>query len=161
MVIMFEEAKKSYKIHEIAPDPAYGSVLVSKFINHIMRGGDKATARKVIYSCFDEIKKETKGDPLDVFENALQNVSPAMEVRSKRVGGATYQVPMKVSKKRSTSLAMRWITEAARSKKGKPAYQNLKEEIINALNNEGEAVKKKDNVHRMAKANKAFAYLAK
>ncbi len=158
---MFEETKKSYKTHDIAPDPVYNSILIGKFINHVMKKGEKMTARKVVYNCFDEIKKETKSDPIDVFETAITNVSPSMEVRSKRVGGATYQVPMKVDKKRSTSLAIRWILDAARSKKGKPMHNKLKEEILSASNNEGEAVKKKDNMHRMAKANKAFAYLAK
>jgi len=156
-----EKAKKSYKTHEIDPDPVYESVVVSKFINHVMRKGKKATARKVVYSAFERIKEKTKANPVDVFESALLNVSPNMEVRSKRVGGATYQVPMKVNKKRSTSLAMRWIMDSVRSKKGRPAHEKLAEEIINASNKEGEAVKKKDNVHRMAKANKAFAYLAK
>ncbi len=159
---MFEEkGKKTYKTHEIVPDPVYDSVVVSKFINHVMRKGEKTTARKVVYSAFDIVKEKTKGNPVDVFETALVNVSPSTEVRSKRVGGATYQVPMKVSKKRSMSLAMRWIMDSVRSKKGKPAHEKLAEEILNASNKEGEAIKKKDNVHRMAKANKAFAYLAK
>lgn len=159
---MFEEkGKKTYKIQEITPDPLYNSVVISKFINHVMRKGKKTTARKVVYSAFEIVKEKTKANPVDIFETAILNVSPSMEVRSKRVGGATYQVPMKVSKKRSMSLAMRWIMDSARSKKGKPIHQKLAEEILGASNKEGEAIKKKDNMHRMAKANKAFAYLAK
>ncbi len=158
---MLEEAKKSYKVHEIKPDPLYGSALVSKFINHIMRCGKKSVARKMVYDSFEKIKEKTKREPLDVFESAISNVSPTQEVRSKRVGGATYQVPMKVNKKRSTSLAMRWIAEAARGKKGKKMNERLFEEILSASNNEGDAIRKKENMHKMAKANKAFAYLAK
>ena len=158
---MLEEGKKSYKIHQIAPDSFYGSVLVSKFINHIMRRGEKSVARNIVYDSFKGIKEKSKKDPLEVFENAISNVSPDQEVRSKRVGGATYQVPMKVNRKRSTSLAMRWIAESARKKKGKKMSEKLLEEILSASNNEGEAIKKKETMHKMAKANKAFAYLAK
>ncbi len=158
---MTEEPKKKYKLQEVLPDPLYESVVVGKFINHVMKKGKKTVARKIVYSAFEDIKKQTKRDPLEVFETALNNVTPSMEVRSKRVGGATYQVPMKVNKKRAISLTMRWINDCARSKKGRPMYQRLSEEILNASNNEGDAIKKKDNMHRMAKANKAFAYLAK
>ncbi len=159
---MFEETgKKSYKLQPIIPDPVYNSVMVSKFINHIMRNGKKDVAKKVVYGAFNTIKEKTKKEPLEVFELAVENVCPNMEVRSKRVGGATYQVPMKVNRKRSLSLSMRWITGAAKSKKGKGMSEKLSEELINASNNEGEAVKKKENMHKMAKANKAFAYLAK
>lgn len=159
---MFEETgKKNYKLQPIIPDPVYNSVMVSKFINHIMRNGKKDVAKKVVYGAFSTIKEKTKKEPLEVFELAVENVCPNMEVRSKRVGGATYQVPMKVNRKRSLSLAMRWITGTAKSKKGKGMSEKLSEELINASNNEGEAVKKKENMHKMAKANKAFAYLAK
>ena len=159
---MFEETrKKSYKLQTIHPDPLYNSVVLSKFINHIMRKGKKDTARKVVYQALENVKTKTKAEPLDIFEKAIENVSPNMEVRSKRVGGATYQVPMKVNKKRSTSLAMRWIVGVAKKKKGKPMNIKLSEEIISASNEEGEAVKKKETMHKMAKANKAFAYLAK
>jgi small subunit ribosomal protein S7 len=159
---MFEETgKKSYKLQPIIPDSVYNSVMVSKFINHVMRNGKKDTAKRVVYDSFNIIKEKTKKEPLEVFELAIENVCPNMEVRSKRVGGATYQVPMKVSRKRSLSLAMRWITGTAKSKKGKAMREKLSEELINASNSEGEAVKKKENMHKMAKANKAFAYLAK
>jgi len=159
---MFEtEKKKSYKEHTINPDPHYGSVLVSKFINHVMREGKKSVAERIVYEAFSDIKKKTKKEPVEVFEVALDNVAPEMEVRSKRVGGATYQVPMKVNQKRSTSLAMRWIVNAAKNKKGKKMSERLFDELMSASQNEGEAVKKKETMHKMAKANKAFAYLAK
>jgi small subunit ribosomal protein S7 len=159
---MFEETgKKSYKLQPIIPDSVYNSVMVSKFINHVMRDGKKDIAKKVVYDSFNIIKEKTKKEPLEVFELAIENVCPNMEVRSKRVGGATYQVPMKVSRKRSLSLAMRWITGTAKSKKGKAMREKLSEELISASNSEGEAVKKKENMHKMAKANKAFSYLAK
>ncbi len=159
---MFEEqGKKSYKLQTIHPDPLYNSVVVSKFINHVMRKGKKDTARKVVYTAFEKIKEKEKREPLEVFESAIDNVSPSMEVRSKRVGGATYQVPMKVNKKRSVSLSMRWIVGAAKKKKGKPVNEKLADELISASKNEGEAVKKMETMHKMAKANKAFAYLAK
>ncbi len=160
---MFQEEvkKKNYKLQTINPDSVYNSVLVAKFINHIMERGKKDVARKIVYNAFDMIKEKTKEEPLSVFETAILNVSPTMEVRSKRVGGATYQVPMKVNKKRSTSLAMRWIVNTTKSKKGKPMYVKLCDEIISAKNNEGDAIKKKETVHKMAKANKAFSYLAK
>ncbi len=159
---MFEETgKKSYKLQPIIPDPAYNSVLVSKFVNHIMLEGKKDIARKIVYTAFNNIKAKTKKEPLEVFELAIENVCPTMEVRSKRVGGATYQVPMKVNRKRSLSLAMRWIAGTAKSKKGKAMSEKLSEELISASKNEGEAIKKKENMHKMAKANKAFAYLAK
>ncbi len=158
---MLEEGKKSYKTHQVISDPLYGSVLVSKFINHVMRRGEKSIARNLVYESFEKIKEKAKKEPLEVFENAISNVSPDQEVRSKRVGGATYQVPMKVNKKRSTSLAMRWIVDSARKKKGKKMSERLLEELLSASNNEGEAIKKKETMHKMAKANKAFAYLAK
>lgn len=159
---MFEEkGKKSYKIHPIEPDTQYGSVMIAKFINHVMSKGKKDVARKVVYKALERIKEGEKKDPVEIFDNAIYNVSPTMEVRSKRVGGATYQVPMKVNKKRSVSLAMRWIIETAKSKKGKPMDRKLFEELVSASKNEGEAIKKKENMHKMAKANRAFAYLAK
>jgi small subunit ribosomal protein S7 len=160
--MMFEETgKKSYKLQPIHPDPVHNSVVVSKFINHVMRQGKKDTAKKIVYGAFENIKEKTKRNPLEIFDLAIENVAPDMEVRSKRVGGATYQVPMKVSRKRSLSLAMRWIVGTAKSKKGKAMNVKLADELISASNSEGEAVKKKENMHKMAKANKAFAYLAK
>lgn len=153
--------KKKYKSHAISPDSQYGSVLLSKFVNHVMRDGEKSVAQRVVYDALDKIKAKTKKDPIEVFENALENVIPSQEVRSKRVGGATYQVPMKVERKRGISLAMRWIVNSARSKKGKPMSEKLFEEIMDASENKGEAIRKKENMHKMAKANKAFAFLAR
>ncbi len=159
---MFEEqGKKSYKLQTIHPDPLYNSVVVSKFINHVMRKGKKDTAKKIVYGAFEKIKEREKREPLEVFQSAVDNVSPTMEVRSKRVGGATYQVPMKVNRKRSMSLSMRWIVGAAKTKKGKPINEKLADELVSASKNEGDAVRKKETMHKMAKANKAFAYLAK
>ncbi len=159
-MLLEEKGKKKYKLQEIEPDPVYDSVVLSKFINHIMVKGKKDTARKVVYNALEKIK-EKKKDPMNIFEKAIDNVSPEMEVRPKRVGGATYQVPMKVGKKRALSLAMRWIIASCKAKKGKPMHEKLFDELINASNNEGEAMKKRENMHKMAKANKAFAYLAR
>ncbi len=144
---------------EIAPDVNYNSVAVSKFINYIMKGGKKSVARKVVYDAF-EIIADKKKDPLETFEAAMENVSPSMEVRSKRVGGATYQVPIPVGKERRFSLASRWIINSAKSKKGRPMREKLAEELLNAASNTGVAVKKKEEVHRMADSNKAFAHFA-
>ena len=145
--------------HEIAPDPLYSSILVSKFINHVMKNGKKSTARRAVYGSF-RIIEEKKKNPIEVFEEALENVSPTMEVKSKRVGGATYQVPIPVSKERKTSLAIKWILNATQSKKKSPIEVRLAEELLNAANNTGTAIKKRDDVHRMAEANRAFAHFA-
>ncbi len=145
---------------EIVPDPVYSNITVSKFINQIMRKGKKTIARKIVYRAFDIIKEKTKKDPLEVFEKALQNASPLLEVKPKRVGGATYQVPREVKGDRRMTLAMRWIITAARSKKGRPMREKLAEELILASNNEGSAIKKKEDTHRMAEANRAFAHFA-
>ncbi len=158
---MFDGKGKKYKTHPIEPDPKFENVLVAKFVNHIMKDGKKSIARRILYSCFDIIEKETKNDPIEVFEQALNNVMPGKEIRSKRVGGATYQVPYDVDKKRGTSLAMRWILEAARSKSGSAMKERLAKEIVAASQNEGEAIKKKENMEKMAEANRAFAFLAK
>ncbi len=152
---------KKYKAQEVTPDPIYNNVLVSKFINHVMRKGKKFLARKIVYGAFDIIKEQTKKDPLEVFEKALENSSPSVEVRPQRVGGATYQVPRPVAGKRKQSLAMRWIIAAAKKKKGKAMKDKLAEELILASKNEGEAVKKKITTHKMAEANRAFAYLVR
>jgi small subunit ribosomal protein S7 len=144
---------------EISPDFLYESVLISKFINHIMKDGKKSVARKAVYGALDIIAKKKK-NPAEVFEIAIENVSPITEVKSKRVGGATYQVPVVVGKDRRISLAMRWIINASRSRKGRPIEEKLAEEILNAASNTGSAVKKKEDVHRMAEANKAFAHFA-
>lgn len=146
---------------EIKPDAVYNSVKLSKFANYIMQEGKKNTARKIVNGCMDEIKEKAKVEnPMEIFETALKNATPQMEVRSRRVGGANYQVPREVRPERKQALSMKWIIEAARSKKGKPMHEKLAEEIIAASKNEGEAVKKRENVHKMAESNKAFAHFA-
>lgn len=143
------------------PDYLYESEKVTKFVNYVMEAGKKQTARKVVYSALDMIKEKTKNDnPLEVLETALKNTGPTMEVRSRRVGGANYQVPREVRPERRLFLSMKWIIEAARNKKGKPMHEKLAEEIIAAANNEGDAVRKRENTHKMAEANKAFAHFA-
>lgn len=142
------------------PDVVFGSVRVEKFINSIMWDGKKETARKIVYGAFDIIKEKMNEEPVEVFERALKNAGPLTEVRSRRVGGANYQVPREVRPERRQALAIRWIIEAARSKKGAPMMQSLATEIMAAANNEGSAVTKRDNTHKMAEANKAFAHFA-
>ncbi len=147
--------------HPIHPDSIYNSAKVTKFINYVMERGKKNTARQVVYDCLESIKEKAKVEnPIEVFETALRNTSPQMEVRSRRVGGANYQVPREVRPERKQSLSMKWIIEAARSKKGQPIHLKLADEIIAAAKNEGEAVKKRENTHKMAEANKAFAHFA-
>jgi len=150
-----------FKIRELLPDPSYDSLIVSKFVNNIMNGGKKSTAQKIVYNAFNIIKEQTKQEPMDIFERALEEAAPKVEVRPQRVGGATYQVPREVKDKRALSLAMRWLISSAQKKKGKDMASRLAEEIIQASKSDGEAVKKKINVHKMAEANKAFAYLAR
>ena len=145
---------------DIYPDPIYNSVLVSKFINQIMERGKKSVSRKIVYDALSIIKEKTKKDPLEVFEQALENAAPLLEVKPKRVGGATYQVPREVKGERRVALAMRWIIAASRGKKGKPMKEKLAEELMLTLNNEGSAIKKKEDMHRMAEANRAFAHFA-
>lgn len=145
----------------IQPDRVYDSVVVERFINHIMLDGKKSTARKVVYDAMDTIKEITKvKDPVEVFNGAIKNAGPIMEVKSKRIGGANYQVPIQVKESRKLALAMRWIIEAARSKKGSSMSKKLADELIAANNKEGEVIKKRENVHKMAEANKAFAHFA-
>lgn len=145
----------------VTPDVLYASLKVEKFINHVMLHGKKETARKVVYEAFEILKKNEKVEnPLEIFDAALKNAAPAMEVRSRRVGGANYQVPREVRPERRLFLAMKWIKDAANSKKGKPLAARLADEISLAAKGEGEAVKKKDNMHKMAEANKAFAHFA-
>ncbi len=147
--------------NEVNPDMVYNSIKVEKFINYVMIGGKKNTARKVVYGAFDRIKEKTGNkNPLEAFDGALKNAGPSMEVRSRRVGGANYQVPREVRPERRLALAMRWILSSAKSKKGSPMYKRLADELIAASNSEGEAVKKKENTHKMAEANKAFAHFA-
>jgi len=145
---------------KIVPDLKYSSPEVSKLINYIMERGKKSIATKIVYNAFDEIKSETKLEPVEVFQQALRNTSPSVEVRSKRVGGANYQVPREVRLERRLTLALRWIIEAAKSKKGSPMHKRLATELIAASKSEGEAFKKKENTHRMADANKAFAHFS-
>lgn len=149
---------KKIKKHLIEPDFTYNNVNVSKFINYIMRRGKKTIARKIVYNTFDIVKEKTKKDPLEIFELALKNASPLLEVKSKRIGGATYQVPREVKGNRKLALAMRWIIQGAKSKKGKAMKEKLSVELLDAANNTGWAVRKKTNTHRMAEANRAFAH---
>lgn len=146
---------------QLKPDPRYGSVLASKFINCLMWDGKKSVARSVFYDALDIVhKKIADKSPIEVFHTALENVKPHIEVRSKRVGGAAYQVPMQVNRKRQQSLAIRWVLLAVREKKGRPTSDKLAEELVAAYNREGAAMTRRDNVHRMADANKAFAHFA-
>jgi small subunit ribosomal protein S7 len=146
---------------QLKPDPKYNSKLVSKFINCLMWDGKKSTAQKVFYDAMGIINEKVKdAGALEVFEKAINNVKPLIEVRSKRVGGASYQVPMQVNSKRQQSLAFRWILLSARSKKGKPMSQRLASELIDAYNETGGAMTTRENIHRMAEANKAFAHFA-
>ena len=152
--------RRAYKKHKIAPDRVYNDVMVSQFINKVMERGKKTTAQKIVYSAFNIIKEKTKKEPLEVFKLAIENASPLLEVKPKRIGGATYQVPMEVRGERRLALAIRWILEGARGKKGKPMSEKLSEELIDVSNNQGNAIKKKNDTHRMAEANKAFAHFA-
>jgi len=152
---------KKFKQKEITPDSVYDSIMVSKFINQVMRKGKKTIARRIVYKAFEIIKKETGKEPLEVFEKALENAAPLVEVKARRIGGATYQVPKEVKGKRRLSLAMRWIVSAAKAKKGKSMEKKLAQEIAQAFKNEGEAIRKKVNLHKMAEANRAFARFAK
>ena len=152
--------KKKYK-REHAPDVQYNSRAVGRFINYLMKNGKKSIAEKVMYQALDLIVKKTKQEnPLMVFEKAIENASPLMEVMSRRIGGANYQVPQEVRQDRRFILASRWIIKAARSKKGKPMAEKLAEELVMASKNEGAAIKKKQDTHRMAEANRAFAHFA-
>ena len=154
---------RSYKSTEryLIGDPRHGNRLVSKFINSVMHGGKKSTAQRVVYTAFDTIRDRMKDkDAVDVFTQAINNVRPLIQVRSKRVGGATYQVPMEVSRRRAQMLAIRWVLQAARGKKGRPVARALADELIAAYNGEGGAMTTRENVHKMAEANKAFAHFA-
>ncbi|WP_432799885.1 30S ribosomal protein S7 [Poriferisphaera sp. WC338] len=147
---------------QLKPDPKFKDKVLSRFINCIMQDGKKSVAQRVVYDAFDEIEKRTKGKPeaIEIFHMALDNVRPSVEVRSKRVGGTNYQVPMQVNKKRQQSLAFRWIITAARADRGKPMAQRLARELLDASKGEGKAMNTRDQTHRMAEANKAFAHFA-
>ena len=152
--------RRAAEKREILPDAKFGDAVVAKFINSLMYEGKRSVAETIVYSAFDEIKRRANSDPLKVFHEALDNVKPAIEVRSRRVGGATYQVPVPVPQKRQISLAYRWLLGAARAKKGRPMHLKLADELYAAFKGEGEAMKKREDVHKMAEANKAFAHLA-
>lgn len=158
-----EEKKFKFKPTErfLRPDVRYGNLVVSKFINQLMWGGKKSTAERIFYGAMGLIAKRVKdADPLDVFQTAVSNVKPLVEVRSKRVGGATYQVPMEVSRKRQLALAIRQLVAVARSRRGKPMHQRLADEFLAAYRKEGAAIQWRENVHKMAEANKLFAHFA-
>ena len=153
--------RRAYKKHEITPDRVYNDIEVAKFINKVMQSGKKSVAQKIVYSAFDLIKGQTKKEPLEVFKTAIENAAPILEVKPKRIGGATYQVPMEVRGERKFMLASRWILEGARGKKGKAMAEKLAQELIDCADNQGLAIKKKQDTHRMAEANKAFAHFAR
>ena len=145
--------------HKFAPDARYGSELVSHLVNIIMSRGKKSTAQRTVYGALDEIKEQTEGkDPIEVYQQALENIKPKVEVKSRRVGGATYQVPIEVPAARQTSLALRWIVDYSRGRKGSSMQRALASEILDAYKHQGNAIKKRDETHKMAAANKAFAH---
>ena len=150
--------KRKAPVRKIYPDPKYRSVVVSKFINSIMYDGKRSTAEKILYEALDKIKEKGKEDPIKVFNNAINNVKPNLEVRSRRVGGATYQVPVEVKAKRSQALALRWLVDASRKRKDKKMSDKIFNEIYDAYQNRGSAIKKKEDTHKMAESNKAFAH---
>ena len=143
---------------DINPDPKFGDVVLSKFMNNLMLQGKKSVAESIVYGAFDRIQDRTKQDPLGVFHQALDNVSPAIEVRSRRVGGATYQVPVEVRTERRQALAIRWLITAARGRNERTMVERLSGELLDASNNRGNAVKKREDTHRMAEANRAFSH---
>jgi small subunit ribosomal protein S7 len=151
---------KKFEKKIVEPDMKYDSFIVAKFANQLMWNGKRKTALRIVYNALDVIKEQTKQDPLDVFLKAIENVSPLLEVKPRRVGGATYQVPVEVKGDRKLSLGMKWIIKTSRSKKGKAMSQKLAEELIEASENRGNSVKKKEDTHRMAEANRAFAHFA-
>src|SRR5690348_11086804 len=154
-------AKRTASAETLKPDPRHNSKLAAKFVNCLMWEGKKATAQRIFYGALDQIKKRMpETEPLDVFTQAVEHVKPTVEVRSKRVGGATYQVPMQVNKSRQQSLAIRWIIGAARSKSGRPMFLRLADELTAAFRREGEAMTKRENTIKMAESNKAFAHFA-
>lgn len=143
---------------EVKPDVRYNSMTVSHLVNRIMKNGKRSTAIRMIYNAMDIVKEQTKREPMDVLEQALKNVGPIMEVRPRRVGGATYQVPMEVPSSRRLTLAMRWVIDSARSRSGKSFAEKLSSEIIDAANNQGASVRKREETHKMAEANRAFSH---
>ena len=152
---------KKISKRQIKSDPKYNSITVAEFVNKLMTRGKKETAQLLIYRTFEVIREKTKKDPIEVFEQAIKNTAPLLEVRSRRIGGATYQVPLEVRPDRRTTLAMRWIINSARAKTGQPFDKLLANEIINAYNGIGDAIKKREDTHKMAEANRAFAHFAR
>jgi small subunit ribosomal protein S7 len=150
--------KRKAPIRKIYPDPRYGSIVISKFVNSIMYDGKKSKAEKILYEALEKIKDKNKQDPLKVFNSAINNVKPNLEVRSRRVGGATYQVPVEVKVNRGQALALRWLMEATRKRKNKSMSEKLYSEIMDASQNKGAAIKKREDTHKMAESNKAFAH---
>mgnify|MGYP006290079029 CR=1 FL=1 len=151
----------TYDKIELKPDARYGNIVMAKFINRIMLDGKKSTAERIFYDALDLIGTKIKdADPAEVFDQALNNIKPRIEVRSRRVGGQTYQIPIEVTRKRQQALAFRWLLAAARARKGRPMHQRLAEELMAAYKKEGAAVTQRENTHRMAEANKAFAHFA-
>jgi len=149
------------KRNELVADRKYGSTLITKFINYVMDNGKKTVAENIVYGALEDSAKKLNHEPLEVLEQMLKNVGPLLEVKAKRIGGANYQVPMEVNRARKETLALRWIIAAAKSRKGVPMAQKLADEIMDACNNTGAAIKKKEDTHRMAEANKAFAHFAR
>ena len=143
---------------EVAADPVHGNPLVQKFVNCLMHQGEKSVAQKIVYQSLELVRERAKDDPLKVFKKALENVKPTLEVKSRRVGGANYQVPVEVNRNRQTSLSLRWLIGYARQRSEKSMVEKLTAELLDAANNRGGAIKKKDDTHRMAEANKAFAH---
>ncbi len=143
---------------EVLPDPIYNSKLVSKLVNSIMYDGKKGVAQKIVYDAFDIVKEKTGKDPLEVYEQAMENIMPLLEVKARRVGGSNYQVPMEVRPERRQTLGLRWLTSYARNRSERTMKERLANEILDAINNQGGAVKKKEDTHKMAEANKAFAH---
>ncbi|CAN7186188.1 small subunit ribosomal protein S7 [Bosea sp. OK403] len=150
--------RHSAEKREIIPDPKFHDIIVTKFMNSVMYEGKKSTAERIVYGAFDIIEGKLKSDPLAVFKSALENVAPAIEVRSRRVGGATYQVPVEVRTERRQALAIRWLITAARGRNDKTMVERLSSELMDAANNRGNAVKKREDTHRMAEANRAFSH---
>ena len=150
--------KKTQPKKIVIPDPIFNSTIIPKLINSIMYDGKKTTAEKIIYDAIDKIKSKTKDEPLEIFNQAINNIKPTVEVRSRRVGGATYQVPVEVKSKRSQALALRWLVDASRKRKNKNMSDKIFNEIYDAYQNRGSAIKKKEDTHKMAESNKAFAH---
>ena len=153
---------RNYKSTEVflKPDPRYGSILASKIINKLMWKGKKSVAQRLLYEAVEMVVKKVEKDPLEIIDQAIENIRPRVEVRSKRVGGATYQVPHEVTRRRQQTLAIRWLIDMARSKRGKPMARRLADELFDAYNNQGAAVTKKENTHKMAEANSAYSHFA-